>query len=105
MKETLIKRKVVTFGEEILSEMELSYILCEKESEEKTRYGIRIVKEGIENGAGVFEDNTTDLLFNTYTEAVEFMNIIIKYEVTPIALESVLEDYFFAKRDEISMSL
>lgn len=99
MKETLISTKVVTFGDEVLSRMELRYFLREGEFEgEKSGYGVRIVKESVENGARVFEDNATDRLFNTYTEAIEFMNIIIKYEVTPIALESVLEDYFFTKR-------
>lgn len=95
MKETLITKKTITYGEEFLSEMEISYILTESESVVgKNRYGVRLIKETIENGAHICEDNTTPPMFSGRGAAIDFLNMLIKYEVTPIVLEAVTEDYF-----------
>ena len=95
MKEELISRKTITYGDEFLAEMELCYLITEKENNlpGENKYGVRIIKETIENGARISEDNTSDLLFRHYEEALEFINMLIKYEVTPIALQGVAEDY------------
>ena len=96
MKQYLIKRKNVTYGDDFLAEMELSYYICEKNLGKfsKNRYAVRIVKETIENGARISEDNTTDFLFLTLDEAKVFIDILIRYDVTPITLEDIVCDYF-----------
>ncbi len=96
MKQLLIKRKTVTYGDEFLAEMELSYYICEKSFEQfpKSRYAVRIVKETIENGARISEDNTTNFLFFTLDEVTSFIDMLIRYEVTPITLEDIACDYF-----------
>ena len=93
MTQELIDRRFVTYGEDFIAETELSYFLLKPERPEEKMYGVRILKESIENGAHVSEDNSTDLLFPDAGEALTFLKMLIKYEVTPIALTAVLEDY------------
>lgn len=100
MKETLINKKTITYGEDFLSEMEICYILTEGECPVGvSKFGVRLIKETIENGARVCEDNTTPALFSNRGEALDFLDMLIKYEVTPIALEAVTNDYFFNAED------
>lgn len=105
MKEKLINKRTITYGDEFLAEMEICYILTEAEPEIHSgrKYGVRLIKETIENGARVYEDNTTALLFCNYQEALEFLNMLVKYEVTPIALESVVDDYFFGRKETVKV--
>ena len=94
MNEKLIIRKNIFSDEGFLSEMELSYYIIEKLSGTSTFYGVRIVKKTIENGAHICEDNSSDCIFSDATEIAEFINILIRYEVTPLSLDTVLSDYF-----------
>lgn len=93
MTQELIDKKFVTYGEDFIAETELSYFLLKPKHPEEKMYGVRILKESIENGARISEDNSTDLLFSDGGEALTFLKMLIKYEVTPIALTAVLEDY------------
>jgi len=96
MKEKLVKRKIITYGDEFLAEMELSYYLTENETKKphEKRFGVRIIKETIENGARISEDNSGNNIFSYYEEARAFLDMLIKYEVTPIAFESIISDCF-----------
>ena len=93
MIQQLIDRRCITYGDDFIAEMELSYFLINPEWPEEKKYGVRILKETIENGARISEDNSTDFLFDSACEALTFLTMLIKYEVTPIALSAVLEDY------------
>ena len=97
MKEKLIDKKIITYGDDFLAEMEISYILTEDLCSPGMRYGVRLVKETIENGAHICEDNTTDMLFSSRSDALDFINMLIKYEVTTIALPYVVKDYMHCR--------
>lgn len=96
MKEELIARKTITYGDEFLAEMELVYFLTVNDSNAAAakKYGVRVIKETIENGAHISEDNSLSRLFYDYEEVLEFVRMLAKYEVTPIALEFIVDDYF-----------
>lgn len=93
MTEELIDKKTITYGDDFIAEMELSYFLIRSDADVQKKYGVRITKETIENRAHISEDNATDFIFFSASSALTFLKMLIKYEVTPIALSAVLEDY------------
>ena len=54
------------------------------------KYGVR-VSDSLGN------ISSTEDIFDTYEEALEFIQLVEKYEVTTISMKEILEDYLYDK--------
>ena len=75
--------------------IELEYYSTKEEDDEKTIYGIEVVKkEYKEDGIDVEANNVTNLSNNT-NRIEEIINTLKKHKVTPMCLNDVVEDILY----------
>lgn len=98
MKKELFSKVTVKAGEELTSDMRLTYYLLtdspEREFGDIDVYGVEIKKEMLSGEVrdGIERKSVGELFFRK-RDAEEFLNLISRNRVTPIELKYIIRDY------------